>query len=61
MLDQHQDLNAVVQLTGRGLQLSPDISMQIFGHYILSEAYEVAGRKKESLEELQTAQKLERS
>jgi arylsulfatase A-like enzyme/lipopolysaccharide biosynthesis regulator YciM len=61
MLDQRQDLNAVVQLTGRGLQLSPDISMQIFGHYILSEAYEAAGRKKESLEELQTAQKLERS
>jgi|GEM_PF-1527577 len=61
MLDQRQDLNAVFQLAGRGLQLSPDPQMEIFGHYILSEAYEVAGQKQESIKQLQIAQKLEKS
>jgi len=61
MLDQRQDLNAVVQLAGRGFQLQPDVSMAIFGHYILAEAYEAAGRKQDSQQQLAIAQQLEKS
>lgn len=61
MLDQNQNPNTVFQLLKRGFQSGPDFSMQIFGHYILSEAYQKTGKKEEAEKEFQIAQKLENS
>lgn len=59
LLDSRQNLEAVIQLCTKGFQLHPAPDMQIFGHYILGNAYQVIGRTLESEQQFELAQKLE--
>jgi arylsulfatase A-like enzyme len=61
LLDTGQQTDSVIELTQRGFALNPDQEMQIFGHYILANAYEMKGRRAESREQFQIAEKLEKS
>jgi arylsulfatase A-like enzyme len=60
MLDQKQDPAVAIQVAARGFQFNPDPQMQIFGHYVLAEAYRQAGKQAESEQETENAHKLEK-
>lgn len=59
LLDQKEDLDAAIQLSLRGLQLNPGRDMQIFGYYILGEAYHLVGKENESQNAFKLAKNLE--
>jgi arylsulfatase A-like enzyme/Tfp pilus assembly protein PilF len=59
LLEQNGDLNAVISLAMRGLNLQPDLSFQIVGHRILAKAYSLAGKAEDSQKESEIAKKLE--
>ncbi len=60
VLDHERNAPVAIQLISQGLSLNPDRSLQIFGHYVLSDAYQAAGNPSESRKELLLAQKLEK-
>jgi len=60
LLDHNRNAEAAIQLSSRGFLFNPDPSLQIFGHYVLSDAYQAAGKSSEAQKELQLAQKLEK-
>lgn len=60
MLDTRQDPRAVIDLASRGLSLNPRPEMQVFGHYLLGNAYQATGRPAESRKEFDIAQKMEK-
>ena len=61
VLDYTRDTNAAIQLSQKGFTLNPDRPMKIFGHYLMSDAYQIAGKLPESQKELQLAKALEKS
>ena len=61
MLDQKQDPSTAIQVAIRGFQCNPDLQMQIFGHYVLADAYRQAGKQKEADQEMVMAKKLEKN
>ena len=60
MLDTRQDPATVQGLVQQGLSLRPQPDMQVFGHYLLGNAYKAGGKTAESQKEFQLAQKLEK-
>lgn len=60
MLDTGQPPGAVVDLALRGLSLNPLPEMQIFGHYLLGNAYQATGKPAESRKEFEIAQNMEK-
>lgn len=60
MLETKQNPLAVVDLVKRGLALNPHPDMQVFGHYLLGNAYEATGKADESRKEFELAQKMEK-
>jgi arylsulfatase A-like enzyme/lipopolysaccharide biosynthesis regulator YciM len=59
LLDHTQNTGAAIQYCQKGFQLNPDLPMKIFGHYLLSDAYQAAGKLPESEKQLQMAKQLE--
>ncbi len=59
VLDHTRNADAAIKLGQKGFELNPDRPMKIFGHYVLSDAYQVAGKLSESDKELQLAKSLE--
>jgi arylsulfatase A-like enzyme/Flp pilus assembly protein TadD len=59
ILDSNQNMEAVIQLCLKGFQLNPTPDMQVFGHYILGNAYHLTGRQSESEQQFKLAEKLE--
>ena len=60
LLDHQRNTTAAIQLSQTAFTMRPDPSLQVFGHYVLSDAYNMAGKPAESQKELQLAQKLEK-
>lgn len=60
MLDTRQDPATIQGLVQQGLSLRPEPGMQVFGHYLLGNAYQAGGKTAESQKEFQIAQKLEK-
>lgn len=61
VLDYTRNTKAAIQLAEKGFALNPDRAMKIFGHYLLSDAYQAAGQMPQSDKELQLAKALEKS
>ena len=61
VLDHMRNANAAIQLTQKGFALNPDRPMKIFAHYLLSDAYQMAGKAPESQKQLQMAKALEKT
>lgn len=59
LLDHTRNAAAAIQYCQKGFQLNPDLPMKIFGHYLLSDAYQAAGKLPESERQLQMAKQLE--
>ena len=59
-LDHKRNTAAAIELSNAGFSLNPDPSTQIFGHYVLSDAYQASGKLAEAEKELQLAQKMEK-
>ncbi|MCI0415970.1 sulfatase-like hydrolase/transferase [bacterium] len=60
LLDHNRNAEAAIQLSNHGFLLNPDPAIQIFGHYVLSDAYQSAGKLSEAEKEIQLAQKMEK-
>jgi arylsulfatase A-like enzyme/Flp pilus assembly protein TadD len=60
LLDVNQDSKAVAELAEKGLSLKPDPEMQIFGYFVLGNAYERLGRTREAQKAFATAEHLEK-
>jgi arylsulfatase A-like enzyme/Tfp pilus assembly protein PilF len=61
LLDRKGDLTEVIRLSEKGLSLNPSSEMQVFGHYLLGNAYNLTGRIAESRREFEIAQRLEKA
>ncbi len=61
LLDQKSDLNEVIRLSQKGLSLNPPTEMQVFGHYLLGNGYNLTGRIAEARQEFAHAEQLEKS
>lgn len=60
LLDVNQDPAVVAQLAEKGLSLKPDPDMQVFGYFVLGNAYERLGKSREAREAFATAARLEK-
>jgi arylsulfatase A-like enzyme/Flp pilus assembly protein TadD len=60
LLDVNQNSEAVAELAQKGLSLKPDPDMQVFGYFVLGNAYERLGMSREAREAFATAEHLEK-
>ena len=61
LLDRKGDVNEVILLAQKGLSLNPPLDLQIFGHYLLGNAYNLNGKTEESKREFRIAEQMEKS
>lgn len=61
LLDRKSNVSEVISLSEKGLSLNPPPEMQVFGHYLLGNAYNVTGRIAEARREFAIAEELEKS
>jgi arylsulfatase A-like enzyme/cytochrome c-type biogenesis protein CcmH/NrfG len=53
------NLEKAVELAQKGIELQPEPSLAPFGHFILADAYDRLGRKKDSAREMELAKRLQ--